>query len=68
MVFSQAVFEHVVDLRGTYEALRRWLKPGGVMSHQIDFKAHGTAKRWDGHWAYSDFIWKLLVRRQAVPP
>ena len=60
MVFSQAVFEHVEDLRNTYEALRLWLKPGGVMSHQIDFKSHKTANTWDGHWTYSDFTWKLV--------
>ena len=68
MVVSQAVLERVVDLRGTYETLRGWLKPGGVMSHQIDFKAHGTATSWDGHWAYSGFIWKLYVGGRPYLP
>ncbi len=60
MIFSQAVLEHVDDLGGTYEALYRWLRGGGFMSHQIDFGSHGLAKHWNGHWAYSDFTWKLI--------
>ncbi len=30
------------------------------MSHSIDYKSHGSADEWNGHWAYSDFIWKLI--------
>jgi predicted SAM-dependent methyltransferase len=60
MIYSQAVLEHIDDLAYTYEVLYRWLKPGGFMSHHIDFKCHRTAKEWNGHWAYSDFIWKLI--------
>ena len=60
MIYSQAVLEHVDDLLNTYQAMRLWLKPNGYMSHQIDFKCHGTADEWNGHWAYSDFMWKLV--------
>ncbi len=60
MIYSQAVLEHVDDIAYTYEVLYRWLKPGGFMSHQIDFKCHGMAKDWNGHWAYSDFVWRLI--------
>lgn len=35
------------------------------MSHQIDFRCHGTAVAWNGHWAHSDFAWKLLRGRQV---
>lgn len=59
MIYSQAVLEHVDDLSGTYQAMHSWLKPGGLMSHQIDFKCHGTASTWNGHWRYSDFLWRL---------
>jgi hypothetical protein len=59
-IFSQAVMEHVDDLYGTYDACRDWLAPGGIMSHQIDFKAHGTAEAWNGHWAYSDVTWRVI--------
>ena len=52
--------EHVDDLTGTYAACRAWLRPGAVMSHQIDFKSHGTATAWNGHWAYSPAVWRLV--------
>ncbi len=63
-VISHAVLEHVVDLEGAYRALSRWLKPGGMMSHQIDFTAHGLAERWNGYRAYSELLWKTIVGRR----
>lgn len=60
MIFSQAVLEHVDDLDGAYAAMGDWLRPGGVMSHQIDFRCHGTADSWNGHWACSDLHWRLI--------
>ena len=60
MIFSQAVLEHVEDLEGTYKAIFRLLKKGGMMSHQIDFKNHGVSDVWNGQWSYSDFVWKLI--------
>lgn len=60
MIYSQAVLEHVDDLESTYKAMYSWLKPAGYMSHAIDFKCHGTADEWNGHWAYSDPVWKLI--------
>jgi len=65
LIYSQAVLEHVDDLEGVYAAMRRWLKPGGVMSHQIDFKCHRKADTWNGHWTYSDFAWKVVVGRRS---
>jgi hypothetical protein len=70
MMFSQAVMEHVdeVELEGTYKSLASLLAVGGVMSHQIDFRSHGFAPTWDGHWALSDRRWKLNRgrRRYAI--
>lgn len=63
-IFSQAVMEHVDDLALTYRACRDWLRPGGVMSHQIDMKSHGTAAAWNGHWAYSDAMWRVVRGRR----
>jgi hypothetical protein len=57
MIFSQAVLEHVDDLRMTYRTMHAWLAEGGFLSHQIDFRCHQTAKEWNGHWAYSDPVW-----------
>jgi SAM-dependent methyltransferase len=64
MIFSQAVMEHVDALRGSYEMMHQWLKPGGIISHEIDFKCHRTARHWNGHWAYPDAIWKIIRGRR----
>jgi hypothetical protein len=61
MFYSQAVMEHVNDVYAAYRSMYYWLKPGGFMSHQIDFKSHGLTKQWNGHWTYPDSIWKLVV-------
>jgi SAM-dependent methyltransferase len=65
LAFSQAVMEHVVDVDATYRALATWLKPGGCLSHAIDFRSHQTAAEWNGHWGYSDLVWKIIVGRRA---
>jgi SAM-dependent methyltransferase len=64
MIFSQAVLEHIDDLWGTYQAMGLWLKPSGFLSHQIDFKCHGTAVEWNGHFAYGDLTWRLIRGRR----
>jgi len=64
-IFSQAVMEHVDDLDATYAACRAWLAPGKAMSHQIDFKSHGTAAAWNGHWAYSAGTWRMVRGARA---
>lgn len=63
-IFSQAVMEHVDEIASTYQACFAWLKPGAAMSHQIDFKSHGTATAWNGHWAYSDLAWRAVRGRR----
>jgi SAM-dependent methyltransferase len=60
LVFSQAVLEHIDDLESAYRAMSRWLRRGGVLSHAIDFRSHGTAQGWNGHWALGDVSWKLV--------
>jgi len=60
MVYSQAVLEHVDDLEPTYAALAAWLKPGGSASHQIGFYSHRLTAAWNGHWAISDLVWKIM--------
>jgi len=64
MIFSQAVMEHVDDLRTSYAVMHQWLKPGGIISHEIDFKCHKTAYYWNGHWTYPDLIWKIIRGRR----
>lgn len=65
LVFSQAVLEHVNDIGATYAALFRWLKPGGVMSHQIDFRSHGLTRDWYGHWTLPSWLWRLVRGRRS---
>ena len=59
-IFSQAVLEHVADLPAVYRACNAWLAPNGVMSHQVDFRSHGTARTWDGHRGYGDLTWRAI--------
>jgi SAM-dependent methyltransferase len=60
LIFSQAVLEHVDDLETVYRSCSEWLRPGGLMSHQIDFKSHGTSREWNGHWVYPVSVWRLI--------
>ena len=60
MIFSQAVLEHVKDLKHTYDAMYKWVKKGGCISNQIDFQSHGLSDEWNGHWSFSDVTWKLM--------
>jgi methyltransferase family protein len=72
-LFSQAVLEHVDDLDAAYAAMQRSLKPGGFMSHSIDFSSHNVTRSWNGHWTLSDNAWRLvrggrpyLINRQPL--
>jgi len=65
LILSQAVLEHVEDLEKAYASMFLWLNNGGYISHEIDFKSHGTARDWDGHRCYSDFLWHLIRGRRA---
>ena len=60
LIFSQAVLEHIDNIDNAYKCFALWLKNDGIMSHQVDFKCHGYADEWNGHWAYNDFEWKMI--------
>jgi hypothetical protein len=47
------------DLSVSIRAMTRWLKRGGVMSHQIDLSCPGGAQ-WNHHWAYGDLAWSIV--------
>jgi hypothetical protein len=51
------------DLRANLAAMARWLKRGGVMSHQIDFSCPG-GDPWNHHWAYGDVAWTVVRGRR----
>lgn len=64
LVFSHAVMEHVDDFESAYRAMHRTLTPGGVSSHQIDFRSHNFARDWNGHWTFNDAEWRLIRGRR----
>jgi len=60
LVFSHAVLQHAVDLAGVYAQCRRWLRPGGFMSHHVDHSSVGITTAWDGHWQFGERTWRLI--------
>lgn len=60
LLLTQSVMELVDDLENTYETLNKWLTPSGFMSHTIAFNSLHTSGEWNGHWTYSDPVWKLI--------
>lgn len=64
-LFSHSVLEHVEPLDAMYRTMWRWLKPGGVMTHSIDFSSHGTSPLWNGHWTIPDFVWRLMQGKRS---
>lgn len=64
-VFSQAVLEHVDDVERTYASLMHWLRPGGLMSHRIDYSSHGITRDWHGHWSIPSPLWKIVRGHRA---
>jgi len=63
MIYSQSVMQYVDDPNKIYPLMYMWLKPRGIISHEIDFKSQGTSRTWNGHWGYSDWMWKLVKGR-----
>jgi len=60
LIFSQAVLEHVDNLKRFYDVSRSILAPEGFVSHDIDFRCHNETYEWNGHWAVSDKKWKKI--------
>jgi hypothetical protein len=46
LIISQSVLEHIIDLRKTYSAMTKWLRPESWMSHSIDYRSHGITNSW----------------------
>ena len=64
LVFSQVVLNHANDVASVYAGCERWVRPGGWMSHHVDFSANGTAAEWNGHLAYGELAWKVVLGRR----
>jgi hypothetical protein len=65
LVLSQAALQHIPhdpersELAGAFAAMSRWVKKGGVISHQIDFGFPGPGA-WNQHWRHSDAAWRVV--------
>ncbi len=65
LVITQAVLQDMghepakSELAGAFQAMSRWLRKGGVMSHQINFAFPGSAE-WNHHWRYYDAAWRVV--------
>lgn len=64
LVYSQAVLEHVEDVRATHATLAELVKPGGIVSHAIDFRSHRLTPEWDGHLQYPEQLWRIVKGRR----
>jgi hypothetical protein len=64
LVYSQGVLQYVRDLSNVYTEMTAWLKKGGIMSHEIAFQSIGLTAEWNGHWACSDAVWRLVGGRR----
>jgi len=71
LVISQASLQDLAhdsdgsELAGAFAAMSRWLRKGGIMSHQIDF-SFPLGAEWNHHWHYPEAAWRMLRgNRQA---
>ncbi|MBF0480859.1 MAG: methyltransferase domain-containing protein [Desulfovibrionaceae bacterium] len=64
VILSHSVLEHVIDLEDAYVIMYKWLKPGGFISNFIDLRAHGVDKIENGHWKYSELLWKAILGKR----
>lgn len=65
LTISQTVLQLVDSVPDTYREMARWTKPGGIVSHEIDFKSLGRTAEWNGHWAYSDKFWSIMQKNRT---
>ncbi len=65
LTMSQSVLQLIEDLPGLYRDMARWTKPGGLISHEIDFKSQGRTREWNGHWICSDAMWSFIQGRRT---
>ena len=68
LIVSHSVLEYVEDPERFFTRLAGMLAPGGWMAHQIDLGSLRITRAWNGHLAYSPWLWKLVAGRRAHVP
>lgn len=63
-VFSHVVLNHIEDLDALFAHCARWVRPGGWMTHQVDFTSLNTTDEWNGHRGYGELAWKIIAGRR----
>lgn len=66
IIFSSDTMEHLDDLPRAYRAMSLFLKPGGHVSHRVNFRSHNTHPAWNGHWSYGDLRWQWIRNRDVL--
>ncbi len=60
VVFSHSALQYEPDLRRIFRYMAAILRPGGVMSHQVDLTSIGATRSWNGHRCYGRLAWRLV--------
>jgi SAM-dependent methyltransferase len=68
LVLSHSVLEYVDDLDSFMRAVHDLLKPGGWTSHQIDLSSLRITRAWNGHLAYPEWLWRVVVGMRSHRP
>jgi hypothetical protein len=69
LIVTQAVLQDIDHwaepdvLDSAFGAMSRWLKAGGVMSHQVNL-AFPETEQWNRHWGYRELTWRLIRGRR----
>lgn len=65
LVYSNAVLEHVVDVKAAIVEMKRVLRPGGIAAHRIDLSDHAVPDEPHQFLRYSDQLWHWLNRHHV---
>jgi ubiquinone/menaquinone biosynthesis C-methylase UbiE len=65
LIYSHAVLEHVHSPRLVLSEMWRLLRPGGLISHQIDTRNHLDFSRPMEHLALPEWVWFLMTSSRS---
>ena len=60
LIFSQSVLEYIGELVPAFQKMHVQLNSNGWISHEVDLSCMRTSDRWDGHWSYPNWLWKIM--------